>query len=184
MANKKIKINRAPVLTLWAAVVAERLGYDEETALTLGKAVAGLNAQSKGRRLGIYEEKIEEEKKEEKLALSKVEGKKEKTTKPEFIELLGRGIPAVKTPKGLRAAIKGEAIHAGSVETYLKQKFKDDLDDTRAAMEKLAKAYTPKQLESKAYGLYEKFRPEIPEGTKGWGAKGDLDLDYIRSLAE
>ena len=98
--------------------------------------------------------------------------------------MLGRGIPAVKTPHGLRAAVKGEAIHAGSVETYLKQKFKDDLDETRAAMEKLAKAYTPKQLESKAYGLYEKFRPEIPEGTKGWGAKGELDLDYIRSLAK
>ena len=45
MANKKVKINRAPVLTLWATVVAERLGYDEETALTLGKAVAGLNAR-------------------------------------------------------------------------------------------------------------------------------------------
>jgi len=64
MAKKKIKINRAPVLTLWAAVVAKRLGYEEETALTLGKAVAGLNAQSKGRKLGIYEEKTEEEKKE------------------------------------------------------------------------------------------------------------------------
>ena len=64
------------------------------------------------------------------------------------------------------------------------RRFKDDLGDTRAAMEKLAKAYTPKQLESKAYGLYEKFRPEIPEGTKGWGAKGELDLDYIRSLAK
>ena len=63
MATKKIKINRAPVLTLWAAVVAERLGYDEETALTLGKAVAGLNAQSKGKKLGIYEEKSEDEKK-------------------------------------------------------------------------------------------------------------------------
>jgi hypothetical protein len=50
-------------------------------------------------------------------------------------------------------------------------------------MEELAKAYTPKQLESKAYTLYEKFRPEIPEGKKGWGAKGELDLDYIRSLA-
>ena len=35
-----IKINRAPVLTLWAAVVAERLGFDHEVALTLGKAVA------------------------------------------------------------------------------------------------------------------------------------------------
>jgi hypothetical protein len=51
-------------------------------------------------------------------------------------------------------------------------------------MEKLAKAYTPKQLEKKAYDLYEKFRPEIPEGKKGWGAKGELDLGYIRSLAE
>ena len=176
MASKKIKINRAPVLTLWAAVVAERLGHDTETALTLGKAVAGLNAQSKGRRLGIYEEKSEAEKNEDKM--------KEKAAKPEFMELLGRGIPVVKTPKGLRASIKGEAIHAGSVETYLKQKFKDDLDDTRAAMEKLAKAYTPKQLEGKAYDLYEKFRPEIPEGTKGWGAKGELDLTYIRSLAD
>jgi len=49
MTNKKIKINRAPVLTLWAAVVAERLGYDKNEALTFGKAVAGPNAQSKGR---------------------------------------------------------------------------------------------------------------------------------------
>ena len=56
MARTTVKINRAPVLTLWATVVAERLGYDHETALTLGKAVAGLNAQSKGRRLGIFEE--------------------------------------------------------------------------------------------------------------------------------
>jgi hypothetical protein len=175
MANKKIKINRAPVLTLWAAVVAERLGYEEETALTLGKAVAGLNAQSKGKKLGIYEEKSEDEKKEE---------KKKSGVKPEFVELLGRGVPAVKTPQGLRAALKGEPIHAESVQTYLEQKFKDDLDDTRKAMEKLAKAFTPKQLESKAYDLYEKFRPEIPEGVKGWGAKGELDLDYIRSLAE
>jgi hypothetical protein len=176
MANRKIKINRAPVLTLWAVVVAERLGYKKDEALTLGKAVAGLNAQSKGRRLGIYEEKSEAEKKEDK--------KKEKMGKAEFIEILGRGVPAIKTPEGLRAAIKGEPIHAGSVEDYLQKKFGDELDEARAAMEKLAKAYTPKQLESKAYGLYEKFRPEIPEGTKGWGAKGELDLDYIRSLAE
>jgi len=176
MANKKIKINRAPVMTLWAAVVAERLGHDEDTALTLGKAVAGLNAQSKGRKLGVYEEKTEEEKKEDK--------KKEKQADEEFIEVLGRGVPVVKTPRGFRAAIKGEAIHAGSVQSYLEQKFKDDLDETRKAMEKLAKAYTPKQLEKQAYELYEKFRPEIPEGKKGWGAKGELDLDYIRSLAK
>ncbi len=174
MPNKKIKINRAPVLTLWATVVAERLGYDKETALTLGKAVAGLNAQSKGRRLGIYEEKSAEEKKKEKPMERPVE----------FVELLGRGIPMTKTPKGLRAAIQGEEIDPQSVEKYLRQKFGDDLAEARSAMEKLAKAYTPKQLESKAYALYEEFRPEIPEGAKGWGVKGELNLDYIRSLTE
>jgi hypothetical protein len=176
MTKKKIKINRAPVLTLWATIVAERLGYKKAEALTFGKAVAGLNAQSKGRRLGIYEEKTEEEKKEEK--------KEKKPVKTEFIELLGRGVPAVKTPQGLRASIKGEEIDADSVQRYLQQKFGEDLDESREAMEKLAKAYTPKQLESKAYDLYEKFRPSIPEGKKGWGAKGELDLDYIISLAK
>ena len=176
MANKKIKINRAPVLTLWAMIVAERMGYKKEEALTFGKAVAGLNAQSKGKRLGIYEEKSEEEKKEER--------KKEKAVKTEFVEILGRGVPAIKTKQGLRAAIKGEEIDPEGVERYLRGKFGEDYDDSRAAMEKLAKAYTPKQLESKAYDLYEKFRPEIPEGKKGWGAKGELDLDYITSLAK
>jgi hypothetical protein len=111
MATKKIKINRAPVLTLWAAVVAERLGYDKNEALTLGKAVAGLNAQSKGRRLGIYEEKKDEPK----------ETKKESHIKLDFVELLGRGISVIKTSKGLRAAIKGEEITPQSVEKYLRQ---------------------------------------------------------------
>jgi hypothetical protein len=185
MAKKKIKINRAPVLTLWAAVVAERMGYKKDEALTFGKAVAGLNAQSKGRKLGIYEEKTEDDKKEEKtLAPDASAGEKEKSVKTEFVEILGRGVPAIKTPQGLRASIKGEEIDSESVERYLRGKFGEDLDEARAAMEKLAKAYTPKQLESKAYGLYEKFRPEIPEGKKGWGAKGELDLDHIRSLAE
>jgi hypothetical protein len=30
-----IKVDRAPVLTLWAAVVAERLGHPPDTALSL-----------------------------------------------------------------------------------------------------------------------------------------------------
>ena len=40
-----IFINRAPVLTLWVTVVAQQLGFDKDEALTLGKAVAGLNSQ-------------------------------------------------------------------------------------------------------------------------------------------
>ena len=47
--------NRAPVLTLWAAVVAEVLGFQHDEALTLGRAVAGLNAYSKGVSLGLFQ---------------------------------------------------------------------------------------------------------------------------------
>ncbi|MBM3483736.1 MAG: hypothetical protein FJX66_10595 [Alphaproteobacteria bacterium] len=53
--SRTITINRAPVLTLWAAVVAERLGFEWHEALTLGRAVAGLTAHSKGERLGLFE---------------------------------------------------------------------------------------------------------------------------------
>jgi hypothetical protein len=51
MAAITISINRSPVLTLWAAVVAERLGFGRDEALTLGRAVAELNVYSKGRSL-------------------------------------------------------------------------------------------------------------------------------------
>jgi len=176
MARNKITINRAAVLTLWAAIVAERLGHSQQEALTLGRAVAGLNAQSKGRRLGIYEEKKEEAKGKE--------TKEENAARLHTVAVLGRAVPVIKTPHGLRAAVKGQAIDPDSVESYLEGKFGDELDAARLALEKLAKTYTPRELESRAYDLYEKFRPEIPEGKKGWGAKGELDLDYVHSLAK
>jgi hypothetical protein len=47
----EITVNRAPVLTLWAVVVAEQIGYNRDEALSLGKCAAGLNAQAKGRSL-------------------------------------------------------------------------------------------------------------------------------------
>jgi hypothetical protein len=43
--SQTISVNRAPVLTLWAAVVAQRLGFDENEALTRGHA-ARSNAPS------------------------------------------------------------------------------------------------------------------------------------------
>lgn len=176
MAKAKIEINRAPVLTLWAAAVAERRGYDRNEALTLGRGLAGLNAQSKGRRLGIYEEKKDKSKAKE--------SKKERSVKLQMVTLLGRAVPAVRTAQGLRAATAGQPIDPESVQTYLEQKFGAHLDEARSAMEKLAEAYTPAQLEAQAFSLYEKFRPEIPEGKKGWGAKGELDLDIIRGLGK
>jgi len=176
MATHTVTINRAPVLTLWAAVVAERLGYDHEAALTLGKAVAGLNAQSKGRRLGIFEES--------KGPQEEGEPKIRHPGEQFLVSLLNRRVPVISTDQGVRATVKGQPIDPASVKHYLAQKFGHELADARAAMEALAKAYSPDQLAVQAYGLYEQFRPNIPEGKKGWGAAGQLDLDHIRLLGE
>jgi hypothetical protein len=174
MPDDKISINRAPVLTLWAAVVAERLGYDADEALSLAKAVAGLNAQAKGRSLGIFG----------KPKAGEGEEPKKRGLGEEFwIELVGRPVPAKKTDDGIRAVTGDKPIEPEPVRKYLSSKFGDDLDRARAAMEALAKAFGPKALEEAAYSLYEEFRPQIASGTRGWGQKGDLDLDLIRSLA-
>jgi hypothetical protein len=171
MPIKTVLVNRTPVLTLWAAVVAERLGYGRDAALTLGKAVAGLNAQSKGRRLGIYKQPAPER-------------AAPKTKRPsKGIILLGREVPVVRTPEGLRAVVKGRVENPESVRRYLKGKFGDSLPRVETAMRSVAKVYPRRQLNEAAFSLYEQFRPEIPKGVKGWGAKGQLLLDRIRALA-
>lgn len=177
MPHKTVKVNRAPVLTLWATIVSERLGYDHAAALTLGKAVAGLNAQSKGRRLGIFHET----EKEPKDGKGKPNTDDEQTT---MVTVLGRPVPTIKSADGVRATIKGSAIDPDSVQRYLSQKFGDSFDEVEAALKALAKALPPKRLEQEAYALYEDFRPSVPEGERGWGAKGQLDLTHIRSLAD
>jgi len=168
-------MNRAPVLTLWAVVVARRKGYGEDTALSLGRGLAGLNAQSKGRRLGIYEE-----------PKAGHEGVKRKQTTAAIstVRLLGSNVPVLKLAGGLRAAVSGEAVRPESVRTYLEKKFGADLTEARRVMETLAKSLTPAQLEGRGFSLYEKFRPQIPEGKTGWGARGELDLDLIRRLVK
>jgi hypothetical protein len=183
-AGKVVKINRAPVMTLWGAVVAEQLGYDHAAALTLGKAVAGLNAQSKGQRLGIFEESDSKQAEDESHAkTAKAEGEPA-TQRPDTVPLLGRGAPVVHADDGVRATSKGKAINPDSVQRYLEQKFGTDLVAVQEAMQELAHSLAPEQLANQAYTLYEQFRPEVPEGQKGWGAKGELDLDLIRSLAK
>jgi hypothetical protein len=172
-ATRAVLVNRAPVMTLWAAVVAERLGFDRAEALSLGRAVAGLNAQSKGRRLGVFK--------------PHEEGPRAvRARKPHerfLVEVCGRAVPAVATADGIRAASGGKVIDPDAAAAYLEGKFGDNLKAVRAAMARLARGYAPAELARAAFALYEWFRPDVPEGKKGWGAKGRLDLDRIERLA-
>lgn len=173
MAKRTVTINRAPVLTLWASVVAERLGFERDEALTLGKALAGLNAQSKGRALGIFKPpKLEKGKRRKKHGLGE-----------EFwVELCGRPVPAKNTSDGVRAVVKDKPIQPAQVQAYLERAFEDDLEAVRGAMEQLGKSRAPNELADQAFGLYERFRPKIEPGKRGWGQKGTLNLDLIEKL--
>jgi hypothetical protein len=179
MAEKKEKyssvmINRVPVLTLWAAVVAEMLGFDYDESLTLGRAVARLNAYSKGVALGLFQPTPQA-----------VREQRQKLRRDEVVsvDLLHRGVPSRHTEEGLRALNNDRPISSESVKKYLEGKFGDALDEVYDAMQTLAKSLTPSELAEKAYRLYVKFRPEIPPGEKGWGVSGKLDLETIRKMA-
>jgi hypothetical protein len=104
MASKAISINRAPVLTLWAATVTQRPGFDEDEALSLGKALAGFNAQAKGRRLGTFQPHEE-----------KPQKARDKERSEAFrVELLGRPVPAVITKDGIRSVKDGQVMGRAS----------------------------------------------------------------------
>lgn len=172
---RTVQVNRAPVLTLWAAVVAERLGFEEDEALTLGQALAGITAHDKAVRIGLYEP-------EPKSLREKKQTEKKDTVL--HVALMTRAIPVVVTSAGWRAINRERPVDPDRVRRYLDQRFGAALAPVRRAMERLAATMKPEQLNARAFGLYMKFRPAVPEGKAGWGAKGVLDIAAIEKLAK
>lgn len=169
-------INRAPVLTLWSAVVAERLGHPADTALTLGRAVAGFAARVKARSLGREERKADQDAETARLRLEPV-------TKPAF--LLGKEIRLLPNDDGEpRAADGDQPSDPAAVRRYLAKAFGDHLADVRSAMEELAERYEPTELNRIGFRLYEEFRPEVPAGNEGWAKKAVLDTHKIREAGK
>jgi hypothetical protein len=84
-APSPIRVDRAPVLPLWAPVVAERLGCQPETLLTPSRFVAGSSARAKARRLGISDENQDAEERHARAA--------ELKPRRQTIRLLGREAP-------------------------------------------------------------------------------------------
>jgi hypothetical protein len=167
-----VRVNRAPVLTLWAAVVAERLGHPPATALSLASAVAGTAARAKARRLGIAEDRGG--------------GQHVAPAKPEDTTLLlGREVKLTRGADGvvLADAGGGKPAAAAPVAAYLAKAFGGRLAEVRGAMEALAGRFEPGELNRVGFRLYERFRPEVPADVRGWGAKGELDPRRIRDAA-
>ncbi len=144
------------MLTLWATVVAERLGYPPEAALTLGRFVAGSSARAKARRLGISDEKRDAEERHAWAAALQ--------PRRQTVHLLGRDIPVMAADDGtLRVEDDGKPASAKSVQSYIARAFGDRLAEARTAMEALAASLQPEELNRVGFRLYERFRPALFE---------------------
>lgn len=134
----------------------------------LGRAVAGLNAYSKGKSLELFSPTPEDVRQKRKAARER-EGFS--------VDLLQRAVPVTRTADGLRALSKDKPIEPASVRKYLQSKFGDALDDETEAMRTLAGSLGADDLAHHGFRLNKEFRPDVPAGTKGWGTRGRLDLD-------
>ena len=178
-----VRVNRAPVLTLWASVVAGRLGHPAETALTLGRYVAGSSARAKAKRLGLAEDSHAHDGHEAHADHKHGAGTGGPEPRHKTIHLLGRDIPVMERKGVMFAQDEDKPVSAASVKSYVARAFGEDLALVRAAMETLAASMDKDELNRVGFRLYEHFRPEVPEGVKGWGAKGELTLKRIRDAA-
>lgn len=156
-----ILINRSPVLTLWASIVAKKLySLPMEQALTFGSAYAGLTAKGKGTSLGIYQKTEEEDHSHDRT-----------------FELMGQTIPAARTAtseEGLVAlSSDGQEQDPHRTWKHLEKRFGSHLGFVLQEMERAAENARD-SLSSTAYSYYVHIRPDIPHGTKGWGAHGHL----------
>ena len=150
-------------------MVAERLGHPPETALTLGRFVAGSSARAKALRLGIVEERHDTEERHVQAAALK--------PRVQTVHLLGRDIPVVAGSDGtLRADDYGKPASAKSLQSYIMRAFGNRLEEARAAMEALAASLPPGELNRVGFRLDERFLPEVPGPRRAGARRGSCGL--------
>lgn len=171
-----IDIGHAPVLTLWACIVAERLGWRHDTALTLGRAVSIADADQKGAQVPASARPKNRQKEPPRSPPA------ESTDAIRDVLLLGQIVRVVPTPEGPRAVGEDTLLQPEVVERYLRGEFGNRLCAAMSAMERLAATIATDTLIDDAMRLYEDFRPQALSGDHSWAAKGIFDVDRVHAL--
>ena len=173
-----IIINRAPVLELWASSVTHFLhpSLSWNTCLSVGGAISTITAISKGRSIGKVD------KPDPGAAQEKREKRKEKADEQGLDELEVMSFH-LRLKDG-EAMVGDKPKKAG--EEALRKKFGGDgkYERVRGAFEEALGAWKGKEdeLDARAFGMYEDFRPSVKPGQAGWGRKGELRVETIREV--
>ncbi|KIM46110.1 hypothetical protein M413DRAFT_426129 [Hebeloma cylindrosporum] len=166
LATKSAVINRAPVMMAWSLLVAERMHFSREEALSIASAYTEMNAVTKGVSLGIYHK--DTERGSEAVANG---------SQP-YVELIGRR-PLYRTQEGQwRALSNGRPVPPAVAFSYICRAFRQTTPHIIGALKLLADSYTAQELNSKAWSLYAEFRPEVNE----WGKRSQVSCKTILDL--
>lgn len=191
--SKPILINRAPVLQLWAACVTQFLYPDTtwSTCLAIGSQISTLCAISKGRRIGTIEpegtaaadgKNEEKEKKKRKKMAESADGE-EVDVMGFTLHMNGDGEVVVqgKPKKANEGLLRGKFAHGeedgqeGQEDGY--ERVKSAMNDVLVSWKGTGKE--KEELNRRAFAMYERFRPSVQSGQRGWGRKGMLKLEEI-----
>ncbi|KAG2042350.1 hypothetical protein BDR03DRAFT_945113 [Suillus americanus] len=166
LKTKSTVVNRAPLMTAWATVVAERLGFEREEALSIASVYTEMNAISKGVSLGLFEKSRQKE----------IEPVKD-STQP-YVDLLGRR-PLYRTQNEIWRALDNTSPALPSTAfSYISRAFRQTTPYVMGALRLLAESFPPPELNNKGFGLYAEFRPDVD----GWGKRGEVRCEQILSL--
>ena len=180
-SGDSITINRAPVLELWGGCVTQFLypSLSWSTCLSAGGAISTITAISKGRSIGKIEKPDPGE------AQKKREERKKKAEKDNLEELETMSFK-LNLDKDGNAMVGGKPKKASEETLSKKYGGSEQYQKVKKVFEDALKSWKGKEeeLDSRAFGMYEDFRPSIPPGQSGWGRKGQLNLDTIKSAVE
>ncbi|KAK7060563.1 hypothetical protein VNI00_001329 [Paramarasmius palmivorus] len=185
LKTKSTVVNRAPLMTAWATVVAERMGFQREEALSIASVYTEMNALSKGVSLGIFEEGKDK-------GLDATKG----GAQP-YVEFIGRRMyvlndlaidPYIKTgtyrplyqsqTKQWRALLNGVPAKPSAAFSYISRSFRQTTPHITGALRLLANSLTPGEINGKAWSLYCEFRPAVNE----WGKRSEVKCSTILGL--
>ncbi|TFY56315.1 hypothetical protein EVJ58_g7720 [Rhodofomes roseus] len=186
LMKKSTAVNRAPIMMAWAFVVAERLGFQREEALSIASVYTEMNAITKGVSLGIFD-------KDKGKGVEAAQG----GSQP-YVDLMGRRvlrlvlllwcfkfltpirrIPLYQTANGSwRALSSGTPVAPSSAFSYITRALRQTAPFVLGALRLLANSYAPAELTRTGFALYADFRPDV----QGWGGRAEVRCATILGL--
>ncbi|KJA30201.1 hypothetical protein HYPSUDRAFT_175504 [Hypholoma sublateritium FD-334 SS-4] len=168
LRTKSVVINRAPVMMAWATLVAERLHFSREEALSIASVYTEMNAISKSASLGIYRQD------RDRGSDAEVGG-----SQP-YVKLMGRR-PLYRANTGKWCALSnGKPVPPTDAFSYISRSFRQTTPYIIGALKLLTHSYSPEELNTKAWSLYAEFRPQANE----WGKRSQIHCQTIMELSK